>query len=282
MIPTDAKSAGGSQAFLLVVDDDPFQRKVVNVWLSGSGWTVREAANGDEALEQVPDARVVLIDLRLGDADGFDVARRIGALSLDPAPALVAMSADMSESVRERCRRAGFDHTMAKPFQREGLLEVLRGLTSGHKAAAGPNVASESGAVPEPLRDVPALAALWRLEQVSLEPELVPAVEGLRQAGRLLTAAAVERTVAGAQAVGAAAHGLAGAAGILGCTRVEATSKALAVQVRRQGLDESSRMLVGVIENELKSAVAALLAKIEAARRISPTDPRTSRHEPSR
>ena len=258
---------------VLVVDDDPFQRKVLRAWLSASGWDVEEAGGVAEALERLDKVVVALVDLRLGEEDGCEVARRrptsseasseaasSAASSETVVPALVAMSADMSEAVRERCREAGFVHTMAKPFQRENVLDVVHRLAGG--TGADPFEREE---VPAVLRDVPALAALWRVEQTSSEPELMPAVEGLRQAGRLLTSAAEGGGPGASRAVAAAAHGLSGAAGILGCTRVEVTSKALASKVRERGLDGESRLLVTVIEAEVDAAVDELRRKIEQA-----------------
>ncbi|MDA8020068.1 MAG: response regulator [Thermoanaerobaculia bacterium] len=249
---------------ILVVDDDPFQRKVLRAWLSAAGWPVLEAGTVDQALREIGGVRLALVDLRLGDEDGLEVARHIATLPIGTRPSLVAMSSDMSESVRARCREVGFAHTMAKPFQRENVLRVVRRLAGDDREANASGATLDD--VPASLRDVPALAALWRMEQSSSEPELVPAVEGLRQAGRILSAAARDGDLDVARTVADAAHGLAGAAGILGCTRVEVTSKALASRVRREGVDDQTRLLVSVIENEVQTAVESLLQKIESAR----------------
>lgn len=255
---------------MLVVDDDPFQRRVLRAWLSEAGWDVAEAGDVGEALAAIAGVSVAFVDLRLDEADGYEVARRLGSLSLESPPALVAVSATMSESERRRCRDAGFVHTMAKPLQREAVVDAVRRLAGGAGGrAVGAGGARPQGeamdGVPESLRGVPALAALWRMEQTSPEPELVPAVEGLRQAGRLL--AACGDGEARADTVTAAAHGLAGVAGMLGCTRVEVTSKALASKVRETAtVDGETRLLISVIVNEVEAAVESLLRKIEAAR----------------
>ena len=271
MAPQNDAPQSDAARSVLVVDDDPFQRKVLRAWLAASGWEVTEAGTVAEAVERLDapsiSVAVGLVDLRLGDEDGLDVARHLGGAAEADAPALVAMSADMSDVVRERCRDAGFVHTMAKPFQRDNVLEVVRRLAGGAERHS-----PERHEVPAELRDVPALAALWRVEQTSSEPELIPAVEGLRRAGQLLTSAATDDGPTASRAVAAAAHGLAGAAGILGCTRVEATSKALASKMRGregQSLDGEIRLLVTVIEAEVDTAVDDLRRKIELAQRSS-------------
>jgi CheY-like chemotaxis protein len=59
---------------VLVVDDEPDARALVTRQLQGSGWKIREAANGREALaalrEAVPD--LILLDLMMPEMDGFE------------------------------------------------------------------------------------------------------------------------------------------------------------------------------------------------------------------
>src|SRR5262249_6897106 len=60
---------------VLVVEDDALQRERMLSWLAGPQWSVREAANGREALDRLrqdkPD--VILLDLMMPEMDGFAV-----------------------------------------------------------------------------------------------------------------------------------------------------------------------------------------------------------------
>jgi CheY-like chemotaxis protein len=67
-------------ATLLVVDDTPASRYATSRVLRGAGFTVLEAASGQEALtlaQQGPD--LVVLDVNLPDIDGFEVCRRLRA-----------------------------------------------------------------------------------------------------------------------------------------------------------------------------------------------------------
>jgi CheY-like chemotaxis protein/HPt (histidine-containing phosphotransfer) domain-containing protein len=232
--------------------------------LANAGWTVQGAGDVEEALEHSAESHVVLLDLRLGESDGFELARRIQAQAGPLEPALLAMSTELSEDLRGRCLQEGFLDTLVKPFRPGELVEVVsRAAARLHEDATQSDVESLDD-VPPSLRSVPTLSALWRLERATGVSELLPALKSLEEAGRTLVSAGASGD---AVFLAEAAHGLAGVAGILGCDRVEATSRALAVRTRNQGFDEESRLLALVIENELETAAQSLRRKIDAALR---------------
>lgn len=77
---------------VLIVDDDPALREQLSAYLGGRGIDCRFAADGREALaaleDQVPD--VLLLDIRLPDTNGIELASR--AAALHPAPKIILMS----------------------------------------------------------------------------------------------------------------------------------------------------------------------------------------------
>ena len=89
--------------------------------LERDGIDVLEAENGEEALRAIEDARpdAVVLDLRLPDLPGQEVARRVRAHA-DPAVArtpLLACSASVQPEVRSDAIAAGCDDFEPKPFQ---------------------------------------------------------------------------------------------------------------------------------------------------------------------
>jgi CheY-like chemotaxis protein len=83
-----------AEAILIVDDHDGF-RSFARGMLEAAGFTVAEAATGAEATEAVRAIRpgLVLLDIGLPDFDGFEVARRLAAVSAgDPAPVVVLTS----------------------------------------------------------------------------------------------------------------------------------------------------------------------------------------------
>lgn len=115
---------------VLVVDDEPNNRYVLSELLSRLGFSIRSVGSGAEALEQCAawSPGLVLLDLRMPEMDGFEVARRLRAAHASGLKILV-LTADVSEGVRERATAAGADALMLKPFRDAELLERIGELT---------------------------------------------------------------------------------------------------------------------------------------------------------
>ncbi len=94
---------------VLVVDDDADARQRMRTMLEKNGWTVAEASNGLEALDQVAHAvpRLVLLDLTMPVMDGFSF---LGALRERPGcadvPVVVLTARDLTKEDRHRLREA--------------------------------------------------------------------------------------------------------------------------------------------------------------------------------
>ena len=125
---TVAGEPGG--ATILVVDDDPFILRLLEIELRASGFEVRTASDGAEglarALQERPD--LVLADVMMPNVDGFELTRRLRA---DPRTAGVpvimltarALSADKVEGLA-----AGADDYLVKPFDVAELVARIRGV----------------------------------------------------------------------------------------------------------------------------------------------------------
>ncbi len=113
---------------MLVVDDNDKNRKLARDVLRAAGLRTLEAATGGEAIalaaEGQPD--VILLDLRLPDMDGMDVAR---ALERDPRTAripVVALSASLYAGDGDRLGAAGFAGYLEKPIDVREFPEQVR------------------------------------------------------------------------------------------------------------------------------------------------------------
>ena len=80
---------------ILVIDDDPLIRLAAETWLKAAGYQVAACADGASALRlagtEAPDA--VLLDLQLGDEDGFAVAAALARIFAGRAAPVIFMSA---------------------------------------------------------------------------------------------------------------------------------------------------------------------------------------------
>ncbi|MFT5587510.1 MAG: CheY-like chemotaxis protein [Cognaticolwellia sp.] len=121
--------APGQPLRVLVVDDIPINRMVVQRMLQAKGLTVLEAGSGEEALELLKnnDVDLVFLDLHMPGLDGIEVARRIRARG-DRVP-LVALTADSVAGTREACLAAGMDAFLTKPAPPQVLFQLVEGLT---------------------------------------------------------------------------------------------------------------------------------------------------------
>jgi DNA-binding response OmpR family regulator len=107
---------------ILVVEDDRSIRLGLEDTLRAKGYEVQSTASGLEALEKLPALRpdLVVLDIMLPDIEGFEVCRRIKALS--PHQAVIMLTARASELDRVRGLEIGADDYITKPFS---LMELL-------------------------------------------------------------------------------------------------------------------------------------------------------------
>jgi CheY-like chemotaxis protein len=112
---------------ILVVEDNDDAREMMEAALSLDGHTVRVAAHGAKALEEVRSGAVdiVLLDVGLPDIDGYEVARRMRALEGGDQLRIVALTGYGQAEDQRRAFEAGFDLHLTKPVGFERLREVL-------------------------------------------------------------------------------------------------------------------------------------------------------------
>lgn len=121
----DSISILGTQARVLVVDDDPYVRDLLKHWLGAANYEVQLASLGREALslasQEPPD--VVLLDVLMPDVDGLEVLDLLRASGCDAA--VVLTTAYGSERIAVNAMRRGADDYLRKPIIAEELQTVL-------------------------------------------------------------------------------------------------------------------------------------------------------------
>ena len=129
---TDAAASGESQAaqtlHLLLVEDHPINQKLAVVLLQRMGYTVDVAEDGAKgvAAANLKPYSLILMDVQMPVMSGFDATRaiRAGAGPNAKTP-IVALTANAMQSDKDASFDAGMDDFLTKPFNKDGLLEVI-------------------------------------------------------------------------------------------------------------------------------------------------------------
>jgi DNA-binding response OmpR family regulator len=112
-------TAGAPAARILVVDDEPTIRGVVEQYLRREGFSTIAAGDGEEAVRLADDADLVILDLMLPKIDGLEACRRIRARRDVPVIMLTAKSEEVDKLVG---LGVGADDYVTKPFSPRELV----------------------------------------------------------------------------------------------------------------------------------------------------------------
>ena len=119
----------GGRARVLVVDDDPFVRRLIELTLRGVGGVeITQACDGAEAVASARDhpPSLVLLDVEMPRVDGIEACRQLRALEGDLGEhARIVMLTAAGPGVEAAARRAGADAFLGKPFSPLALLELV-------------------------------------------------------------------------------------------------------------------------------------------------------------
>jgi CheY-like chemotaxis protein len=113
---------------VLVVDDDPFIRKLVATTLEDvSQFQLYEAADGIQAVEvaerELP--TIVFLDVDMPRMDGLDTCRRLRANPATSQATIVILTAAHGDRIEEQAEEAGADLFLTKPFSPLDLLRLV-------------------------------------------------------------------------------------------------------------------------------------------------------------
>ncbi len=106
---------------VLVVDDDPVVRKSFDRVLSGKGYAVITAENGEEAMRKLNEEKydVVYTDIRMPGMSGLEVAEKVKAAR--PWTPVVIITGYGTEAAEARAKAAGVSGFLHKPLSPETI-----------------------------------------------------------------------------------------------------------------------------------------------------------------
>lgn len=263
----DALPASYRDAQVLVVDDQPLNREIVEALLIDVGIVPRMASNGKEAFDIVKAAGpqgfdLVLMDIQMPIMDGLVATREIRRMAGYERLPLVAMTAHTLAHEKEISVAAGMNDHIGKPFETTSFFKMLARWIPAAKQC----MASDTRISSPPARAATGLAALrsidtkaglarfagnearyrhWLTEFLAEAPAYAPRIRQAVAAGDL-------------EAARQSAHAIKGRVGMLGMTTMHPISAALESALM-QGAPADA-----LIE-QMDAAVAALCAEIRAA-----------------
>lgn len=124
--------------YILIVDDDEDIREIVGLALEASGWAVRRAGDGIEALEQIRRhgaPALIYLDVMMPRLDGIAFARQVQRAEALAAVPIVLMSGDVG--AQQVARELGTARCLLKPVELDALLEPAARFASSARAQAG-------------------------------------------------------------------------------------------------------------------------------------------------
>jgi signal transduction histidine kinase/DNA-binding NarL/FixJ family response regulator len=158
---------------LLLVDDQPVNRRVARLFLAAEGYRITDAENGLVALEKLAAERfdLVLLDIHMPVLDGIQTLKRIRSSpeAWHDLP-VIALTADAMTGDRERYLAEGMDGYISKPIDKLDLLMEIQKLLGIEKAPAEMPPAKAAAKNPEP--DSKTDASLSDQELASLLAEM--------------------------------------------------------------------------------------------------------------
>ena len=135
---------------VLVVDDDPVVGKSFDRVLSGKGYAVITARNGEEALNKLRNETydVVFTDIKMPGMNGLEVAERVRASQ--PWLPVVIVTGYGTDAYEARAKAAGVSGFLHKPLSPEMIEGSTQHALLGKAPAAALEVAAEATAIATP------------------------------------------------------------------------------------------------------------------------------------
>lgn len=174
---------------ILLADDSPTIRKIVELTFSDSDLRVESAETGEEALEKIEslDPDLVLADVVMPEPTGYEICRAVKG-SERPIP-VILLAGTFEPFDRQQAADCGADAHIVKPFESGALREKVEELLGRAEAEAVP--AEEAPPVPAELEHV--------MDELSEDADEEPSAEPAEQAAPETEDAAPEPVAPGAE-----------------------------------------------------------------------------------
>lgn len=113
---------------ILAVDDSASMRKMVAFTLTGAGYQVVEAVDGQDGYEKAQTHKIdlVLTDQNMPRLDGLGLTRKLREHPVFKTVPILILTTESSDQMKQAGRAAGATGWLVKPFDPNKLLQVLQ------------------------------------------------------------------------------------------------------------------------------------------------------------
>ncbi len=127
-------------ATILVIDDDPYIRELTGTLLTNEGFSVSEATDGRDALDQLGHTKfdLCVLDLMMPEMDGFEFCRHARKYYEDLPILMLTAKGELSQKVKGF--ELGADDYLTKPFEGMELIVRIKALLKRYRIASAQTV----------------------------------------------------------------------------------------------------------------------------------------------
>jgi len=114
---------------ILIIEDDKFLRELISRKLSGEGFDISEAVDGEEGIKKIKEEKpdLILLDLILPGIDGFEVLARLREEpKLSSTPVIILSNLGQREEVERGLKLGAIDYLIKAHFTPGEIIEKIR------------------------------------------------------------------------------------------------------------------------------------------------------------
>lgn len=111
---------------ILIIDDQPGVRKLLEEVLSMEGYSINLASNGTQAMELISSTRpdLVLMDVKMPGINGLELLKVLKEKATQIN--VIMMTACIEQEIIEEAKKYGVEHYINKPFDLEEVCSILK------------------------------------------------------------------------------------------------------------------------------------------------------------
>ncbi len=112
---------------ILLIEDEEELVTMMRMRLQASGYEMISASDGEEGLEKVQEGKpdLILLDIVMPKLDGWSLCRQLKSDAQAKDIPIIMVTASGNKDLVEKCREAGADDLVVKPFDADDLLNKI-------------------------------------------------------------------------------------------------------------------------------------------------------------